>query len=399
MLYVVCVAVCCVVMQVEDLQEISRSCVQQRAVGCSTEHAQSSRSHALLCMEVVNETVLQARARVDEAKALIAPRKNAVDNVMLCRFKLLWAGLEHGLFPASAPIDRSDYHPQFPESGFYDPRDGYAVDLRQGATHGLLALKGHEAAGAKSLADWATHFGVPELVFGLTRSKVQYAEPGRWEALKETLDRKAADMSERLRRAHEQLAHATRALEEAAARGPEALGGSLVLVDLAGADYDHRRGKEQKESAAINKGLLSLKECLRSLARGSHAQAKAKFRDSKLTRLLEDALAPAACSRRRNRESVSVMLVNVSPAAHLSRMTLNALRYGQMFAAADARPDPSAAAPPKCDPRVREEIVALYRRHCPEKSERDIEAILRRFSGKEAELLRKARQKYATAET
>lgn len=390
------------VFQVEDLQQISTSCVQQRAVGCSTEHAQSSRSHALLRVEVVNETILKAQAMVDEAKAVIAPRKNVVDNVMMCKFKLLWA-LEYGLFPPSAPIDNSDYHPAHPDMGLHDSSDGYVIDMAR-YTNGLYALKGYEAEGAKSVNDWAQHFGLPELVFGLTRVKIQHDEPGRWEAIKEALDTRTVEVSQRLRQANEHFDQATRELEEAKARGPKALGGNLLLVDLAGADYDHRSGKEQKESAAINKSLLSLKECFRSLAKAS--PAKAKFRDSKLTRLLEDTLAPSACSKRRNRESVSVMLVNVSPAEHLSKMTLNTLRYGQMFAAADkprqsasrpapCKPKPSAA-PPKCDPKIREEIFALYRQHCPEKSESDIEAILCRFSGKEADLLVKAREKYAS---
>ena len=86
---------------------------------------------------------------------------------------------------------------------------------------------------------------------------------------------------------------------------PPTLDFEVVLVVLAGADYDHRAGAAQKESAAINKSLLALKECFRSLAKVS--QTKPKFRDSKLTRILEDSLAPAASSARRNAESVSVM--------------------------------------------------------------------------------------------
>ena len=110
------------------------------------------------------------------------------------------------------------------------------------------------------------------------------------------------------------------------------LGGELVLVDLAGADYDHRSGAAQQESAAINKSLLALKECFRSLANVSGSR-RPNFRDSKLTRMLEDALAPTSGKcRRRNTASVSVMLVNVSPAAELQKGTINALRYGQLFA-------------------------------------------------------------------
>lgn len=399
------------VAQVEDLHAISRGCVQQRAAGHSTEHAQSSRSHCILRMDVVNEALLEAQAKVDEAKAVIPARKNALDNVMLCRFKLIWEeNLGHGLFPSSAPIDKTDYHPKFPDSGYYNSNDGYEIDMSAGMVNGLIQVKGHEVHGKKSLQDWAKHFGVPELVFGVTKARVQYEQPGRWDDLKAILDTKAEVMRQRLHHAEEQLDQATRELEEVKSSGPKALGGRLLLVDLAGADYDHRSGTEQKESAAINKSLLSLKECFRSLAKVS--QAKAKFRDSKLTRLLEDSLAPSACSKRRNAESVSVMLVNVSPAEHLSKMTLNTLRYGQMFAAADKpRPSASVAERPRganasqkqtraslsCDPKIREAIFALYREYCPEKSDTDIEGIVAKFKGRETELLKRAREKYVTS--
>ena len=72
---------------------------------------------------------------------------------------------------------------------------------------------------------------------------------------------------------------------------------------------------------------LALKECFRSLANvpgtaragGGRTNSPANFRGSKLTRLLQDALAPTAASSRRNKASVSVMLVNVSPAGELHR--------------------------------------------------------------------------------
>ena len=63
----------------EDLEEIGRSSVAARAVGSSTEHAQSSRSHAILRLEVVTEAVLTARAALDAAKSLLPARKNALD--------------------------------------------------------------------------------------------------------------------------------------------------------------------------------------------------------------------------------------------------------------------------------------------------------------------------------
>ena len=133
---------------------------------------------------------------------------------------------------------------------------------------------------------------------------------------------------------------AEEAVASVLAAAPPALGGALLFVDLAGADYDHRDGKQQRESIAINKSLLALKECLRSLVSNQNEGGntkKASFRGAKITRLLEDALAPSGKSKRRNKESVSLMPVNVSPNAQLEKMTLNPLRYGQMYADAGSQ--------------------------------------------------------------
>merc|ERR1740121_2362301 len=57
------------VCQPADLEGLTQGCVQKRAVGSSTEHEQSSRSHAIMRLEVVNDAVLDARAAVEEAAA------------------------------------------------------------------------------------------------------------------------------------------------------------------------------------------------------------------------------------------------------------------------------------------------------------------------------------------
>ena len=90
--------------------------------------------------------------------------------------------------------------------------------------------------------------------------------------------------------------------------------------------------KEKKESADINKSLLALKECFRHIAGNKQAAGRAPFRGSKLTRLLEDSLLPGNSSTRQNKACESVMVVNVSPAGHIAKRTLNVLRYGQIFA-------------------------------------------------------------------
>lgn len=133
-------------------------------------------------------------------------------------------------------------------------------------------------------------------------------------------------------------------------------GGRLILVDLAGADTDNRSiglaetTKEQrKESTAINQSLMALKDCIRGLS--SQSQQKQQqgtnnttikkrssttttksvipFRNSSLTRLLEEVLTPRVGE---NRDSESVMIVNVGPENDLKQKTINTLRYGSMFA-------------------------------------------------------------------
>lgn len=80
------------------------------------------------------------------------------------------------------------------------------------------------------------------------------------------------------------------------------------------------------------------------------------------------------------------MLVNVSPAGHLGKRTVNTLRYGQMFAT--SQPKRAKDAPPKkslpshqlktaaaqsqtlaeCDPAILAEVRSVYQQFCPEKS-------------------------------
>ena len=162
-----------------------------------------------------------------------------------------------------------------------------------------------------------------------------------------------------LKEVEEEIGTAQAVLDKAMEDAGEGVGGSIVMVDLAGADYDGRNLGEgvtkvvvgggagggaasgppaansfiqvtKKESADINKSLLALKECLRSIAGAKGAPKKAPFRSSNLTRLLEDALLPGALSTRRNRKSNSVMVVCAGPGDRQEKMTVNALRYGQL---------------------------------------------------------------------
>jgi len=313
-----------------DLDEISRTYVQQRAAGASTQHEQSSRSHAILRIEIVNAALLEARRAFNQAQAQVPPLKNALDNLTNVACKLLFYG-QRGVLMTEAPPSSDDLMEQLAQSDefIWNPisldGDHWVVAGYEGGIR-LEEFPGD----AKSLEGWAEHLGVPRLHYRSIFAKRRFDVTGEWESKHATLCAEKDRIHAALAVTEAEVKRASAAVAEVIACGPASLGGSLVLVDLAGADYDHRTGAQQKESAAINKSLLALKECLRTIAKG--ASQRPKFRDSKLTRLMEDSLAPRAASCRHCRESVSVMLVNVSPAAQLEKMTLNALRYGQLFA-------------------------------------------------------------------
>ncbi|KAJ3074583.1 hypothetical protein HDU98_010860 [Podochytrium sp. JEL0797] len=106
--------------------------------------------------------------------------------------------------------------------------------------------------------------------------------------------------------------------------------GVLSLVDLAGSERGSSesiprslQGKKiQTEASEINKSLLILKECIRSLYKRGSGAADAThvpFRGSKLTHILRDSFL---C-----KESRTVMVATVAPGSTSVEHTLNTLRY------------------------------------------------------------------------
>ncbi|XP_023715560.1 kinesin-like protein KIF19 isoform X3 [Cryptotermes secundus] len=94
--------------------------------------------------------------------------------------------------------------------------------------------------------------------------------------------------------------------------------GKLFMIDLAGserASQTKNRGKRLKEGAHINRSLLALGNCINALSGGAHY---VNYRDSKLTRLLKDALS-GNCK--------TVMIAHVSPAAVHKEESRNTLLY------------------------------------------------------------------------
>jgi kinesin family protein 3/17 len=95
--------------------------------------------------------------------------------------------------------------------------------------------------------------------------------------------------------------------------------GKLHLVDLAGSERQSKTGAQGdrlKEAAKINLSLSALGNCIAALVDGKRGHVP--YRDSKLTRLLQDSLGG---------NSKTLMLATLSPASYNYDETLSTLRY------------------------------------------------------------------------
>ncbi|CAN1232831.1 Kinesin-like protein KIN-1 [Linum perenne] len=98
--------------------------------------------------------------------------------------------------------------------------------------------------------------------------------------------------------------------------------GKLVLVDLAGSEKVEKTGAEGKlleEAKTINKSLSALGNVINALTCSSSKPSHIPYRDSKLTRLLQDALGG---------HSRTALICCCSPSSSNSSETLSTLRFG-----------------------------------------------------------------------
>lgn len=94
--------------------------------------------------------------------------------------------------------------------------------------------------------------------------------------------------------------------------------GKLHLIDLAGSERQSKTGataERLREASKINRALSSLGNVISALAENS---PHIPYRDSKLTRLLQDSLGG---------NSKTIMIANVGPAGYNYNETLTTLRY------------------------------------------------------------------------
>jgi hypothetical protein len=109
----------------------------------------------------------------------------------------------------------------------------------------------------------------------------------------------------------------------------------ISFIDLAGSERGVDRGgggggggsdnKTRIEGSEINKSLLALKECIRSLSASASSNAHTPFRQSKLTMVLRDSFKGSGGGS--SGRSMTCMIACVSPDVKDTENTLNTLRY------------------------------------------------------------------------
>ncbi|XP_068457502.1 kinesin family member 4 isoform X2 [Clinocottus analis] len=135
----------------------------------------------------------------------------------------------------------------------------------------------------------------------------------------------------------------------------------LHLVDLAGSERQKKtkaEGDRLKEGISINRGLLSLGNVISALGDESKKSSFVPYRDSKLTRLLQDSLGG---------NSHTLMIACVSPADSNMEETINTLRYADRARKIKNKPvlnvDPRVAETNRLRQQVQElQVMLLHAR-------------------------------------
>lgn len=117
------------------------------------------------------------------------------------------------------------------------------------------------------------------------------------------------------------------------ARAHPCVGGKLVFVDLAGAEFfsgasqsELRQSPQEKQQGRqINTDLLALKEVIRAK---SLSQSRIPYRSSPLTMVLREHFEAST-------DTSSVMILTMSPAADQYAATMNTLKYGDLVGSAN----------------------------------------------------------------
>lgn len=258
--------------QSEDVVALTQHALANRAVGNSSVHSESSRSHAMIELQIVSPAVIQAREDVLEAEAKLVPIGKARD---------------------------SKYIDIMSRCCFKDParQDAWVQNLK------LVPQSEHD-----QLQELQQQVGAAE-------QKLQQARDAEQEAVKAIASSFGVRQDDQSQFDCPTLVLVDLAGAEYATSAPRKTGKPTKQAS--------RSAQELAEGREINSSLLALKECIRALANSS---THVPFRNSKLTLLLRRYL--------RAQNSNAVMIATVSPSCSQTAATGNTLQYATLLAAA-----------------------------------------------------------------
>ncbi|KAJ5458007.1 hypothetical protein N7475_009395 [Penicillium sp. IBT 31633x] len=240
----------------EELHRELQEGLKHRRTATSTVHDQSSRTHAVIELEIITKDLLNAHDQVVERQSELVPVGKYATDVYI---EEQYRGLIQN------------------EDGKFVPNPNYQIDQPR-----------IDAAEAKK-AEF--------------EARVKEAE------------------------AHESSIFAT------TAQAHQCIGGKLVFVDLAGAEFLSsttgpalkQTPQEKQEGRQINTDLLALKEVIRAR---SNKQSRIPYRSSPLTMVLREHFEASA-------DTHSAMILTVSPEANQYIATTNTLKYGDLVGSAN----------------------------------------------------------------
>lgn len=241
-----------------QLQDELQRGLKRRQTATSSVHDQSSRTHAIVEVEVITKELLEARLQVNERQSELVPVGKMATDVYIEE-------------QTRAVILTAD--------GKYVTNPDYQLDQQR--------IDAAEARKAEF------------------ESAVQQAEDFESELFTTT------------------------------AREHPCIGGKLVFVDLAGAEFlstsnlnaIKQTPLEKQQGKQINTDLLALKEVIRARSLG---QSRIPYRSSPLTMVLREHFEAAP-------DTQSVMILTISPSADHFGATMNTLNYGDLVGLANAR--------------------------------------------------------------
>ncbi|TPX55052.1 hypothetical protein PhCBS80983_g05643 [Powellomyces hirtus] len=165
-------------------------------------------------------------------------------------------------------------------------------------------------------------------------------------------------MNENSSRSHSIFTITVESSEPGADGKDRIVAGKLHLVDLAGSERQSKTGASGdrlKEATKINLSLSALGNCISALVDGKSSHVP--YRDSKLTRLLQDSLGGNA---------KTLMIATLSPASYNYDETLSTLRYANRAKSIKNKPkvneDPKDAMLKQCQEEIEKLKMALAAR-------------------------------------